>query len=145
MEPADEKAEREIFKQAAEGRLLGWAGDSTPAAVMTRDEALALRSASRRVHVAPEMIDYLARLSSAVRRSPHVELAISPRGALSLQEAARATALIAGREFVIPDDMKRLLAPCWSHRLMLSAESELEGHTAHGVLEEAARTVEVPR
>jgi hypothetical protein len=41
--------------------------------------------------------------------------------------------------------MKRLLAPCWSHRLMLSAESELEGHTAHGVLEEAARTVEVPR
>jgi MoxR-like ATPase len=54
-------------------------------------------------------------------------------------------ALIAGREFVAPDDMKRLLVPCWGHRLVLSAESELEGHTSHGVLEEAARTVEVPR
>jgi MoxR-like ATPase len=145
MEPADEKAEREMFRQAAEGRLLGWASDAPPAAVISRDQALALRSASRRVHVSPEMIDYLARLSSAVRRSPHVELTISPRGALSLQEAARGMALIAGRDFVIPDDMKRLLVPCWSHRLMLSAESELEGHTAHAVLEEAARTVEVPR
>ena len=144
MEPADEKAEREIFRQAAEGRLLGWTGAALPAAVMSRDEALALRSASRRVHVAPEMIDYLARLSAAVRRSPHVELTISPRGALCLQEAARAMALIARREFVAPDDMKRLLVPCWGHRLVLSAESELEGHTAHGVLEEAARTVEVP-
>jgi MoxR-like ATPase len=62
-----------------------------------------------------------------------------------LLETARAGALLAGRDFVSPDDLKRFLRPCWGHRLILAAESELEGHTARHLLEEVAAAVEVPR
>jgi MoxR-like ATPase len=145
MGPPDEKAEIEIYRQAVEGRLAGWSEREAPAPAVSPEQARALRTASRHAHVAPELLPYLARLAAAVRKSPHVDLAISPRGALSLLETARAAAVLAGRDFVVPDDLKRFLVPCWAHRMILTAESELEGHTARAILDEAARTVEVPR
>ena len=79
-----------------------------------------------------------------MRRSPHVELGVSPRGALALLEAGRAYALLSGRDFLVPDDLKRVLGAGWAHRIVLSPESELEGHTARSAVEEAARAVPVP-
>jgi MoxR-like ATPase len=140
-----EDAEVSMYRQAVEGRLLGWSGTALPAPAVTPEEARALRRASRRVRVAPELLPYLAKLASAVRRSPHAELAVSPRGALSLLESARAAAVLGGRDYVVPDDLKRFLVPAWGHRILLTAESELEGHTPARLLEEAARSVEVPR
>jgi MoxR-like ATPase len=140
-----EDAEVSMYRQAVEGRLLGWSGTALPAPAVTPEEAHALRRASRRVRVAPELLPYLAKLASAVRRSPHAELAVSPRGALSLLESARAAAVLGGRDYVVPDDLKRFLVPAWGHRILLTAESELEGHTPARLLEEAARSVEVPR
>ena len=78
-------------------------------------------------------------------RSPQVELGVSPRGALALLEAGRAAALLEERDFVTPDDLKRYLGPCWSHRMILTAEAELEGHTPAGLLREVAAEVAVPR
>ena len=83
--------------------------------------------------------------SDAVRASPHLELPVSPRGALALLETARARALLAGREYLSPDDLKRCLEPCWGHRVIVSAESELEGVAVESVLAAAAEAVEVPR
>ena len=97
------------------------------------------------MHVAPELLPYLAALAAAVRRSPHVELGVSLRGGLALLETARAGALLSGRDFVLPDDMKRFLVPCWGHRIIVKAESELEGQTPRQVLQEAVSAVEVPR
>ena len=57
----------------------------------------------------------------------------------------RIVALLAGRDFVLPDDIKRFLVPCWGHRIIVRAESELEGQTAAQVLLEAVNTIEVPR
>jgi MoxR-like ATPase len=141
----EQAAELEIFRRAAAGKLAGWGAATEAPAVLASDVARALRSASSSVHVAPEMLDYLMRLTRAVRRSPHVELGVSPRAALSLLEAARAAALLAGRDFVLPDDLKRLLVPAWAHRLILTAEAELEGHSPRALLEEVARATEVPR
>jgi MoxR-like ATPase len=141
----DESAEIEIYRQAVRGELGGWSGGALPAPLVTPEEARRLRAASRQVHVAPDLLPYLAKLAAAVRRSPHVELGVSPRGALSLLETARAGSLLAGRDFVLPDDIKRFLIPCWGHRLILKAESELEGQTIRRILEEAAASVEVPR
>jgi MoxR-like ATPase len=141
----DESAEIEIYRQAARGELGGWSGGPLPDPLLTPEEARRLRAASRQVHVAPDLLPYLAKLAAAVRHSPHVELGVSPRGALSLLETARAGALLAGRDFVLPDDIKRFLIPCWGHRLILKAESELEGQTIRRILEEAASSVEVPR
>ncbi len=140
-----ERDEVELYRRAAGGELAGWTGGPPPAAVVTPEDARRLRTASRQVHVAAELLAYLARLADAVRRSPHLDLGVSPRGALSLLETARARAVLAGRDFVLPDDMKRFLGSCWEHRLIVKAESELEGQTARRILAEAAASVEVPR
>ena len=132
-----------IYKAAVDGQLAGW-GAQAAAAAVAPDTAAALRLASRQVHVAPDLLPYLARLAAAVRRSPHVELGVSPRGGLALLEAARAAALLAGRDFVAPDDIKAYLVPAWGHRLILTSEAELEGHNARRILEDVGRTVEVP-
>ncbi|HXT49551.1 MAG TPA: AAA family ATPase [Thermoanaerobaculia bacterium] len=139
------EAELELYRRAVGGSLAGWRNDALeiPAAV-SGAEAAALRAASASVHVAGELLAYLLALAEAVRRSPHVELGPSPRGALSLLEAARAWALLQERDFVVPDDLKRMLVPCWGHRMLLVAEAELEGRTARGVLEEVAAAVEAP-
>jgi MoxR-like ATPase len=137
-------AEVEVYRRAMAGDLAGWGDQRLPGAAMPEEDARALRGASRAVHVSAEVIDYAARLARGLRASVHVELGVSPRGVLFLLEGARAVALLAGRDFVLPDDVKSLLVPCWAHRLVLKAESELEGHAARGVLEELARTTEVP-
>jgi MoxR-like ATPase len=141
----DGAAELEIYRQAVSGELQGSGRSKPPSALVTHAEARALRSAASQVHVAPGLLDYLARLSSSVRRSPHVELPVSPRGALGLLAAARSAAVLAGRDFATPDDVKRFLLPAWAHRIVLKAESELEGQTTAGILAEISRSVEVPR
>jgi MoxR-like ATPase len=107
-------------------------------------EALALRHAAQRVHAAEDVLDYLVRLASAARRSPHVELGVSPRAVLALLQLARGAALLEGREFVAPDDVKSLLVPCWAHRMILTPEAELEGHSARRLLEQVAAAEPVP-
>ena len=144
--PAPE-AELDLYRQAVAGTLVGTfgeAGGELPAALLGPGEAAALRRASRRVHVAEELLAYLAELAGGVRRSPQVDLPVSPRAALALLEAGRARALFEGRDFLVPDDLKRLLVPCWAHRLLLTAESELEGFTPRRVLETVAAAVPVP-
>jgi MoxR-like ATPase len=139
-------AELDLYRKAVAGELADFAalGGPLPAPVVRPGEALALRQAARRVHVADELLGYLAQLANGVRRSPQVDLPVSPRAALALLEAARASALLEGRDFLIPDDLKRLLAPCWAHRIILTPESELEGFDAKRILDGVAAAVPVP-
>jgi MoxR-like ATPase len=146
MELPNAEAELELYRRAASGGLAGWRRDDpVVACCLSVEEARELRFASGSVGVADELLSYLLELAAAVRNSPHVDLGPSPRGALSLLEAARAAAVLAGRDYVRPDDFKDLLGPGWGHRLVLAAESELEGQTASSVLAEAAARVPVPR
>jgi MoxR-like ATPase len=138
------EAEVELYRRALRGELPEW-GAAPPEAVVTPGEASALRHASRGVHVSEELLDYLARLATAVRDAEELELAVSPRGALALLETARAAALLEGRDYALPDDLKRFLEPCWRHRLILNAEAELEGHSGGRILRRIADAVEVPK
>jgi MoxR-like ATPase len=139
-------AELDLYRQAVAGTLAGfWGyGGDLPGSALQPGEALALRQAARRVHVAEELLAYLAELAGGLRRSPQVDLAVSPRAALALLEAGRAGALLEGRDFLTPDDLKRFLVPCWAHRILLTPESELEGFTPRQVLEAVAAAVPVP-
>jgi MoxR-like ATPase len=140
------EAEVEIYRRAAAGTLTGWSQPARlPGAVVSLQEAAALRAACQQVHVASSLASYLQQLAEALRRSPHVELAVSPRGALGLLELARAGALLEGRDFITPDDLKTFLHPCWDHRVLLTPESELEGLSPRQVIERVAASVEVPR
>ena len=145
MELPDPEAEVELYRRAVRHHHAAGEWDPPPAAVVDDAAARALRGVAGRVHVADELLDYLARLAAATRRSPQVELAISPRGALALLAVGRAIALLEGREHLLPDDLKRFLRPCWGHRLLLTAEAELEGATVGRLLDDVAEQVEVPK
>ncbi len=105
MSLPDREHEIELFRRAARGVLAGWSTETLPPTVVTADEALILRRASRSVHVSDDLLEYLANLATAARDSEHLELAVSPRGALALLETARAAALVEGRDYVVPDDL----------------------------------------
>jgi MoxR-like ATPase len=144
--PAPE-AELDLYRRVVAGTLAGAlfeGGGELPGPVLRPGEGPALRQAARRVHVADELLGYLAGLADGVRRAPQVDLPVSPRAALALLAAGRANALLEGRDFLVPDDLKRGLVPCWAHRLVLTPEAELEGFTPRGVLETVAAAVPVP-
>jgi MoxR-like ATPase len=97
------------------------------------------------VHVDDSLRDYLIRLAGATRSHPDLALGASPRATLALFRAAQATAALAGRDYVIPDDIKGLAGPIWRHRLLLRPESALRGRTTAAILESvlAETTLEI--
>jgi MoxR-like ATPase len=97
-----------------------------------------------RVHIADPLYTYAVRLAAATRNHPQVRVGVSPRGVIALTRAACAFALINGRGYVLPEDMKSLLGPVFAHRVLLSADAQLRGVTAAEVLDDAIRQVPVP-
>ena len=87
-------------------------------------EVRALQDASDRVHFEPELAEYVVAVARETRRSPHLALGVSPRGQLAWRNAARASAMIEGRDFVLPDDLKSLAGPVLAHRVVVAGESE---------------------
>jgi MoxR-like ATPase len=106
---------------------------------------IALKDCAASLMVDPLVIDYAVRLAAATRESPAVEAGAGPRGSLALVRCARARALLLGRDFVLPDDIKALAVPVLAHRLTISAESELEGLSAKRIIETLLSKIEAPR
>ncbi|MBI3089518.1 MAG: MoxR family ATPase [Candidatus Tectomicrobia bacterium] len=89
------------------------------APVLSVSEVEAIQDQVRRVRIEPSLVDYLLDIVRATRESPHLEVGVSPRGALALQRAAQALAFVNGRAYVIPDDIKQLTLPVLAHRVLL--------------------------
>jgi MoxR-like ATPase len=88
------------------------------ASVVTAQDVLAIQSAVRRVKVEGSVLEYLLALVRATRGNKHLTVGASPRGALALSRAAQAHALLHGRDFVLPDDVKALAVPVLAHRVI---------------------------
>jgi MoxR-like ATPase len=99
---------------------------------------------AQQVHIANPLYAYAVRLATATRNHPQVRVGVSPRGVIALTRAAAAYALIHGRGWVLPEDLKALLAPVFAHRILLSADAQLRGVTATDVLRDAVSSVPVP-
>ena len=91
------------------------------------------------------IIDYAARIVSATRNNPVMETGSGPRGSLALIRCARGRALLQGRDFIIPDDIKALAVPALRHRITVSAESELEGLNETRAVQNLCAVIEAPR
>jgi MoxR-like ATPase len=113
--------------------------------VLTRPQLLAARVHAAAVQIEPGVRTYIRDLLRATRSSPLVMLGAGPRAGVHLITAARWAALFAGRAFVTPDDVRRMLNPVVCHRLVLAPEVELEGQNSFDVMDRIASTVEVPR
>ena len=137
-------------EQAVLGRVLG-GFESADTATFGISQVLdaaglsMLRAAVRRVRVEPTLTAYITELVRATRDAPALTLGASPRASVALLKLAQATALIDGREFVVPDDVKALAAPVLRHRVMVAPELELEGVSADDALATLIQRVEAPR
>jgi MoxR-like ATPase len=106
---------------------------------------LALQAITGRLAMDERVLDYAVRIARATRSWSGVEAGAGPRGGIALARAARAAALIAGRDFVIPDDVKRMALPALRHRILPSPELEIEGHSSDSILKALLEKVEAPR
>ena len=102
-------------------------------------------SATASVHVVTTVAEYAVSLVRATRSAGTVRLGASPRAALSLMRVAQAAAAFDGRDYLVPDDVKRAVQPVLRHRVMLKPEAELEGFDADRVLADVIAAVPVPR
>jgi MoxR-like ATPase len=112
--------------------------------VVDREALLALRDAVRTVRVADEVEAYVVALVRATRTSPDLQLGASPRATVALYRAAQAAAVLDGREFVLPDDVKAIAAAVLGHRLQIDLDRSLRGLSAEAVLDEVLGSVPVP-
>jgi len=103
-----------------------------------------LQSVPEQVDVDPRLRDYVVELGRWTRRDQRVDVGVSPRGVQRLFEAARAQAVLAGRDYVIPDDIKGVVESVFTHRLVLTADAELQGVRRSDVIEDALAGVAVP-
>ena len=105
----------------------------------------AARAELAAVRAEDSVLSYATDLVRRTRESPACAVGASPRGTVALFLAARAAAALAGREFVVPDDVKRMAAPVLRHRIILKPEAEIEGVTPDRVIRDLAEAVSVPR
>ena len=138
-------AEAELLRRVDRGFSpldLGAAGLRT---VVGADLLRAARADAAAVRVTDGIISYITQLCGATRTSPDLLLGCSPRGAIALLAGGKAMAAIAGRDYVIPEDVKDLCVPALRHRLVRRPEAELAGVTEVAAVERAVARVPVPR
>jgi len=115
--------------------------------VMSQSDILELQKQTAEVRFDDDLLDYLLNIVSFTRASDSLELGISPRGTLALFRSAQALALIEGRDFCIADDIKRLVVPCFAHRIIVSSRSSgLRNKTreAEQILQDILQKTKVP-
>ncbi|RKE92248.1 AAA family ATPase [Ichthyenterobacterium magnum] len=95
--------------------------------------------------VEEKIIKYIAEIVSKTRNHPHLYLGGSPRASIAILNTSKAFAAISGRDFVIPEDVKKSVAPVLNHRIILTPEREMEGMSTENVINMIVQSVEVPR
>ena len=126
-------------------RVVGRADEIGP--VLTAEEVLALQEEAGRVTMDDALTDYLMAIVTATRSRPDLDLGVSTRGAVFLYRAAQAMALVEGRTYCLPDDVKRLVIPVFAHRIVVNPGIEAFGRRtddAKDILTEILEQVPVP-
>jgi MoxR-like ATPase len=112
--------------------------------VMDRDELLALQRLVRHIHVEDSIKRYIVELTAATRRHRDIERGASPRASMALLQASQANALLCGRQYVIPDDVKGMVPSVLIHRFMLRSDARMSGKTKEMILHEITEMIPVP-
>ncbi len=112
--------------------------------VATADEIVQAQAEIRTVHVDPRVRQYLLQIVSETRNHDDLALGGSPRATIALFRCAQAMAAIRGRAYVLPDDVKKIIAPVMNHRLIVRPESRLRKVTAEKVIDEIVGEIAVP-
>jgi MoxR-like ATPase len=117
----------------------------TLSTVTSPEEIVEVTAHCGRVHLEDKLFGYINSLVRLTRAWPQFHLGASPRAGIALVQGARTLAAFRGRDYAVPDDVVDIALPALRHRVILSAEAEVEGHTTDDLLRELIRSVEVPR
>jgi MoxR-like ATPase len=115
--------------------------------VMHSQDVLSLQRQARQVAVDESLLDYIIRIVRATRQSDILDLGVSPRGSLALYHAAQALGYVEGRDYAIPDDIKRLVIPVFAHRVVVNSRYSTgmkRSDEAEAALDEILKTISVP-
>jgi MoxR-like ATPase len=137
----DREAEREILRNADVVH-----GEALPA-VLSAEELLDLQHRASKIGVDEMLVDYMLAIVEKTRTHESLALGVSPRGAQALYRATQALAMVEGRDYVIPDDVKRLVIPVFAHRIAINARASLaqrSSELSERILQEILTLVEVP-
>ncbi|MFQ5927510.1 MAG: AAA family ATPase [Terriglobia bacterium] len=136
---------------ASEKEVIRSHSDSQPLerlqAVMPGEEVVAWQEKVKRVRVDDALMNYALAIAARTRRSDYLTLGVSPRGSMMLYRAAQALAFLEGRDFCLPDDLKRLIIPVFAHRVLVSsrfASTLRKSDQAEAILQEILDSTEVP-
>jgi MoxR-like ATPase len=117
----------------------------TLAVVTSAEEIVEITELCSQIHIEDKLFDYINAIVRATRDWPQLHLGASPRAGIALVQGGRTLAAFRGRDYVVPDDVVDLAVPALRHRIVLTAEAEVEGHKVDEVLRDLIRSVEVPR
>ncbi len=112
--------------------------------VVSAQELFDLQEQYARVRCARPILEYIVRIAEATRRSDQIALGVSPRGSLALLSASRGYALLQGRDYVLPEDVQRLVLPVLLHRIQLESQALFKQQSPRHVLEELVQGIQVP-
>ncbi|MEM9689920.1 MAG: MoxR family ATPase [Pseudomonadota bacterium] len=141
----DENHEIDIVS-AATGNRVGdglYVDDLTP--VMSSEQIVAAQKTTAGITVDPVVLDYAVRITRHTREASGIRMGAGPRGTISIIRAARASAVLAGRDFVTPDDVRQVCIPALRHRIALAPELEIESYKPDDILAELLKDVDAPR
>ena len=113
--------------------------------VLGPGDIVAMQNATAALHVDEAIVDYAVRIAASTRDWAGIALGAGPRGSIALVRCARAQAVLAGRDFVTPDDVREVALPALRHRIALSPELQLEGQSTDAVLQALLARVDAPR
>lgn len=113
--------------------------------VLSPEKLAMLKQQIQEIVVEEKLLAYIAEIVTRTRNHPHLFLGASPRASLAVMNASKAFAAIQGRDFVIPEDIRKTLIPVLGHRIILNPEREMEGTTTEEVIQMISQSVEIPR
>lgn len=132
-----------ILTKALDRKGLSQFNDIQP--ILSAQSIESFRQKVREIHVEPELVKYIAEIVSQTRQHNALFLGASPRASLAILNSTRASAAMQGRDFVQPDDIKKVVFPVLRHRIILTPEKEMEGLGVDEVIKRIVQSVEVPR
>jgi len=137
--------EKRMVEAVTTGRSAGDFDLSQVPRVLGAEDVVAMQLGTAAIVVDPQVIDYAVRIVAATRSWPGIALGAGPRGSIALIRAARAQAVLSGRDFVTPDDIRDIAKPALRHRIALAPELQIEGQSADDALGALLAKVEAPR
>ena len=136
----DEDVERQILINRYQRKE-----DAVPVEKITDAETVvAMQRAMEEVYVDPRIIHYIVSIVQMTRQDPRVQVGASPRGSQSIFKLSRGVAVLSGRNYVIPDDVKHVVIPALKHRLILKPEPRIRGIRSEDILAEILNSIPVP-